>query len=213
MESQTPGIKCDNDSGTCKDSGSPCSNDATGVDACGGTDICQCPKCPDDSGQCQPPGLPPGLGAACSNDGSGMGTIGAGGYDACKNGVECKCLTPSPEPSLSPSPGPTSGPSLGANCWEAYLPNYPNCGGYSSAGYTCVGDYCAAMDPGGTPNTCAVDKGANYVVDQATGRCSPSPGPTGSAGAVCSGHGTCDAGTPASTGDCTCLKNWEGTNW
>ena len=103
--------------------------------------------------------------------------------------------------------------SLGANCWEAYLPNYPNCGGYSSAGYTCVGDYCAAMDPGGSPSTCAVDKGANYVVDQATGRCSPSPGPTGSAGAVCSGHGTCDAGTPTSTGNCACSKGWYGNDW
>ena len=99
---------------------------------------------------------------------------------------------------------PTGSAGIGADCWEAYLPNYPNCSGYSSAGYTCVGDYCAAMNPGGDYWSCAIKKGANYVVDQATGSC---------INVGCSGHGTCDAGTPMSTGDCTCSKGWTGNNW
>jgi len=59
----------------------------------------------------------------------------------------------------------------GGGCWEAYMPDYEHCRGYRSVGYSCVGGWCAAMDPGGTPDACAVRKGTTYVVDRATGRC------------------------------------------
>jgi hypothetical protein len=54
-------------------------------------------------------------------------------------------------------------------CWEAHTPSYPVCQGYASVGYTCVGEYCAAIDPAGTPADCAVAAGCS--VDPATGRC------------------------------------------
>ena len=56
-------------------------------------------------------------------------------------------------------------------CWQAYLPNYPNCSGYASAGYTCVGKYCAAVNPGGTPSRCAIQQPPGYNVDDHTGKC------------------------------------------
>eukprot|EP01043_Picozoa_sp_COSAG02_P028347 COSAG02_NODE_1714_length_11220_cov_3.198543_11_plen_320_part_00 len=64
------------------------------------------------------------------------------------------------------SPGPVTGA-----CWEAYTPNY-GCSGYSDAGYTCVGDYCAAMNPGGTPSHCASQMSRGKLVNPHTGRCS-----------------------------------------
>jgi hypothetical protein len=105
-----------------------------------------------------------------------------------------------------------------AACWEAYMPHYytSSCSGYASAGYTCVGDYCAAVDPGGTPSICAKPKG-DCSVDRATGRCSacapstpsppappappcaqrpPSPPPTSSDVTV-SGELSCHAGSNA----------------
>jgi hypothetical protein len=57
-----------------------------------------------------------------------------------------------------------------ADCYDAYLPNH-SCLGYEEIGYTCVGDYCAALDPFGTPETCAVRRPEGYVVDPQSGRC------------------------------------------
>ena len=37
--------------------------------------------------------------------------------------------------------------------------------------------------------------------------------PGGGTGSVCSGHGTCDAGTPSSSGKCECSSGWTGTDW
>ena len=56
-------------------------------------------------------------------------------------------------------------------CWEAYTPSYPDCSGYESADYTCVGHWCAAATPEGSPNSCAENKGTGFVVDHSTGRC------------------------------------------
>jgi len=56
-------------------------------------------------------------------------------------------------------------------CWEAKVSNYPRCGGYPSAGYTCAAGYCAAMDPEGNPAACAIKKPNGWVVDSATGQC------------------------------------------
>lgn len=56
------------------------------------------------------------------------------------------------------------------SCWEAYTPHFQHCLGYSSVGYTCVGDYCAAVNPAGDPEICAVQTGG-CSVDPATGRC------------------------------------------
>jgi hypothetical protein len=53
-------------------------------------------------------------------------------------------------------------------CWEAHTSDY-TCTGYEDAGYVCVGEYCAAQDPVGTPSTCAVEAGCS--VNHGTGRC------------------------------------------
>lgn len=71
--------------------------------------------------------------------------------------------------SVVSQPHTTSGTT--GTCWEAYRPGYTYCHNYTSAGYTCVGSYCAALDPGGTPWECAVEKPTGYVVDIHTGRC------------------------------------------
>jgi hypothetical protein len=57
-----------------------------------------------------------------------------------------------------------------ADCWEAHVQDFPSCRGYATLGYTCVRDYCASMDPQGTPDTCAVPH-PGMVVDKLTGRC------------------------------------------
>ena len=60
-----------------------------------------------------------------------------------------------------------------SGCWEANK-RVSRCDGYESAGYTCVGYYCAVIDPGGDPSQCAVRKGLvedGWRVDSATGRC------------------------------------------
>ena len=49
--------------------------------------------------------------------------------------------------------------------------DYPQCGNYAGDGYTCVGFYCAGMNPTGNPDQCAQLKPAGYVVDESTGRC------------------------------------------
>ena len=75
-------------------------------------------------------------------------------------------------------------------CWEAYLPNF-SCAGYESAGYTCVGNWCAALNPRGTPSRCANKKGTNYVVDQATGRCTLSSTNDASSSYTCTSQHGC----------------------
>ena len=65
-------------------------------------------------------------------------------------------------------------PALSAlACWEAHLPSFGRCGGYHLLGYTCSGDYCAAVDPGGDPGTCAGAAPAGWVLHAPTGRCAP----------------------------------------
>jgi hypothetical protein len=56
------------------------------------------------------------------------------------------------------------------DCYEAYLPDFPGCSGYETAGYTCVGDYCSASNPSGDPSFCAVRR--DGCVDRSTGKCS-----------------------------------------
>ena len=90
---------------------------------------------------------------------------------------------PSSTLSNAPSSMPTHAPShvemrrrrstaltTGAICWEARKSDY-GCFGYTEVGYTCVGEYCAAMDPGGTPQDCAQQMPAGYVLDAGTGKC------------------------------------------
>ena len=48
-----------------------------------------------------------------------------------------------------------------------------------------MSNYCAALNPGGTPSTCAVQQPSGYVVDDNTGKCiaassTPSTKSTGS---------------------------------
>ena len=64
-------------------------------------------------------------------------------------------------------------------CWEAYIPKYSDsCDGYKDIGYTCVGDWCAAMDPIGNPSECATMADSGTSVDHTTGRCvTPPPAP------------------------------------
>eukprot|EP01052_Picozoa_sp_SAG31_P022585 SAG31_NODE_1802_length_7238_cov_3.417285_3_plen_449_part_00 len=73
-------------------------------------------------------------------------------------GLDCSLPLPS-----APEPEP-------GRCWQAHRTDY-SCRGYSSAGYTCVGDQCAAINPRGNPHECAQLAPAGYVVDQSTGRC------------------------------------------
>ena len=63
------------------------------------------------------------------------------------------------------------GGEAGAICVEAHRPDHPSCAGYEHLGYTCVGDYCASMQPSGDPHICAVVAAAGTVVDEAAGRC------------------------------------------
>ena len=65
-----------------------------------------------------------------------------------------------------------------AVCWEANVHNFPSCNGYRSVGYTCVGDYCASMDPWGDPDTCA-QPFPGRVVDKSTSRCVRPTSPKG----------------------------------
>jgi hypothetical protein len=61
-------------------------------------------------------------------------------------------------------------------CWEAYKPDYPSCSGYEMAGYVCVRDHCAALDPAGTPDRCASQGPPGSTVDRRTGTCSAPDG-------------------------------------
>ena len=58
-------------------------------------------------------------------------------------------------------------------CWESETKKYPKCKRYPQYGYTCVGDWCAAMHPRGDPNMCGKQAPPGYVVDTSTGRCVP----------------------------------------
>lgn len=61
-------------------------------------------------------------------------------------------------------------------CWEAHIPEYSDlCDGYSDIGYTCVGNWCAAMDPTGNPSECARLADPGTSVDPNTGRCVTPP--------------------------------------
>jgi hypothetical protein len=65
-------------------------------------------------------------------------------------------------------------------CWQAYTPdyyNYPTCSGYAGVGYTCVGDYCSAIGPQGTPGSCAKFVPRADAVDPLTGKCTGTSGP------------------------------------
>ena len=58
-------------------------------------------------------------------------------------------------------------------CYEAYIPDHPTCTSSSfseSNGYTCVDDWCAAINPGGTPDLCASAM-PGYTLDKELGRC------------------------------------------
>jgi hypothetical protein len=56
-------------------------------------------------------------------------------------------------------------------CWHVRTSDRPTCRGYEGAGYTCVGDRCAAMDPQGDPHLCARLAPRGYVLDSLSGTC------------------------------------------
>ena len=72
-----------------------------------------------------------------------------------------------------------------AQCYEAYLPDFPTCQGYPECGYTCVGSYCASNSC-----QCSCTACANFVpnaeVDLNTGRCIPNTSSTTTASATTS---------------------------
>lgn len=58
-----------------------------------------------------------------------------------------------------------------SHCWEAFLPDYPNCENYEDVGYYCVGQNCAATSPGGTPSMCAKLGPPGSAPDLTSGTC------------------------------------------
>ena len=65
-------------------------------------------------------------------------------------------------------------------CWHAYTPAYKKggtkhngCSGWKEHGYKCSEDdkWCAMMDPGGSPSTCAEQGPADSIVNTVTGMC------------------------------------------
>ena len=56
-------------------------------------------------------------------------------------------------------------------CWHVRTSDRPTCRGYEGAGYTCVGDRCAAIDPRGDPHLCARLAPRGYVLDKISGTC------------------------------------------
>ena len=57
-------------------------------------------------------------------------------------------------------------------CYDAYTPDW-SCYGYAGVGYTCNGKWCAAINPGGNPETCANKRPAGWILNRAAGRCEP----------------------------------------
>ena len=57
-----------------------------------------------------------------------------------------------------------------ALCWDADTRNF-NCVDYQLHGYTCVGYFCAAIDPTGDPDICAILRPAGWQVNSTTGKC------------------------------------------
>jgi hypothetical protein len=65
----------------------------------------------------------------------------------------------------------TCGGGTGGDCYEAYLPDFPECSDYTTQhGFACVGDYCSVSQPGGDFSNCAVLR--DGCVDRSTGKCS-----------------------------------------
>jgi len=97
-------------------------------------------------------------------------------------------------------------PACTGTCWDAYVSNY-RCAGYESVGYVCKGGYCAACDPGGTPNSCAVRRPAGSTPNVETGQCS-------GGGSACS---VCSAGTYSDVGSGSCSAcasgRYSGAEW
>lgn len=60
-----------------------------------------------------------------------------------------------------------------SSCFEAFAPDYPQCRHYRAHGYSCVGPYCAAIDPSGTPDSCARRAPEGWELDEESGRCVP----------------------------------------
>jgi hypothetical protein len=84
----------------------------------------------------------------------------------------------SPSGGSSQSEGSSTLSKGNGYCWQAHTPDHPTCSGYASVGYTCVGDYCSAIDPGGTPSFCAKFVPGADAVDPLTGNCTGTSGPT-----------------------------------
>ena len=57
------------------------------------------------------------------------------------------------------------------SCWHIRKSDRPQCKGYEEAGYTCVGDNCAAIDPEGDPHLCARLAPRGFVLSSISGRC------------------------------------------
>ena len=64
--------------------------------------------------------------------------------------------------------GGTDTPQQKGRCWEAQTSQFPHCSGYVAAGYTCLGEWCAALDPGGDPSECARALPPGYVIPSDT---------------------------------------------
>jgi len=80
----------------------------------------------------------------------------------------------------TPAPTPSSDlPVCQGQCWQARKSAYPNCVGYETSGYKCVGDYCAACDPIGRPENCAEKQPAGTSPDFVSGLCKPNQAPAG----------------------------------
>merc|ERR1719326_2826209 len=56
-------------------------------------------------------------------------------------------------------------------CWQSNPSKYPRCVGYTSVGYKCVGDNCAACNPKGSPAMCAKKAAPGLSPNPATGKC------------------------------------------
>jgi hypothetical protein len=106
--------------------------------------------------------------AACSQDSSCKAISdpdcdGSGGWETCRSTTGSQS---SQGTCMYLKPG-----TAGGACWSADTSKYEMCSGYKNVGYLCVGTHCAAMNPGGTPSSCATKAPAGFVVDASTGAC------------------------------------------